>query len=451
MSNTTYDNLSFGITLGSEKDRWVFQFNEDRFRHTAVIGRTGSGKSNHILQMEREDIRNGAGIAIIAAHEEDALYPLMCVPEERVDDVVIIDPTNTRFLPCMNPLDIDPADEAAVSKAISDCIRLLKCRCQSDWAGPRFDAFARLALETMFAPGFPDKPSIETIEKLYSDSDYAQRVLLDIDDDRLSDKWRVELHNHGTIDHNETMQWFLSKIEPFTGDRVLRNIFAPDTKTVDIKSIVDEGKILVAVIPESRIGYDAAYVLRTWLLMQLKDAILQRGAPVADTPYGICGALPERPDIDPFFVYVDEFGEHATREFAALLSESRKYRVGFTLAFQNLEQLRVIDPRTGTKTSELIDAVFGNIGTIICYPIGVSDATSLARQMGVLEFDLLSIERYKPLARICEDNEPHLRKLDVPPKPEPDNPELPEELAEEQIIHNLWWPVRKDRQRRHAA
>ena len=185
--------------------------------------------------------------------------------------------------------------------------------------------------------------------------------------------------------------------------------------------------------------------------MQLKDAILQRGASVGDTPYGICGALAERPDIDPFFVYVDEFGEHASREFAALLSESRKYHVGFTLGFQNLEQLRVIDPRTGKKSNELLDAVFGNIGTVICYPIGAGDATSLARQMGVLEYDLLSIERYKPLARICEDNEPRLRKLDVPAKPEPDNPEMPEELAEEQIIHNRWWPVRKDRQRRRAA
>ena len=118
------ENLSFGITLGSSDGRTVFQFNDDRFRHTAIIGRTGSGKSNHILQMEREDIRNGAGVAIIAAHEEDALYPLMCVPEERIDDVVILDPTSTRVLPCMNPLDVDRNDKAAVAKAISDMILL---------------------------------------------------------------------------------------------------------------------------------------------------------------------------------------------------------------------------------------------------------------------------------------------------------------------------------------
>ena len=73
-----FNNISLGVTLGNRVDtgQQVFQFNEDRFRHTIVIGRTGSGKSNHVLQMEREDVRSGAGLAIIAAHEEDAVYPL---------------------------------------------------------------------------------------------------------------------------------------------------------------------------------------------------------------------------------------------------------------------------------------------------------------------------------------------------------------------------------------
>ena len=450
MANNTYDNLSFGITLGSENGRWVFQFNEDRFRHTAIIGRTGSGKSNHVLQMEREDIRNGAGVAIIAAHEEDALYPLMCLPDERLDDVVIIDPTNTRFLPCLNPLDIDRSDESAVSKAVDDCIQLLRCQCQNDWAGPRFAHLARLALEIMLDPGYAGEPGIEEIERLYMGREYANRVTFGISDRHLLEQWHLEMRNWGTTDHDDMVQWFLSKIKPFTSDRVLRNIFAPDKKTIDIKSIVDEGKILVAVIPESRIGHDAAFILRTWLLMQLKDAILGRGAPVDDTPYGICGGLGERPDLDPFFVYVDEFGEHATREFAELLAESRKYSVGFTLAFQNLEQLHVIDTRTGNSSSELLDAVFGNIGTIICYPIGICDAKTLAQHMGVQEWSLLTIERYRPLARTIENNAPRIRTLEVPAKPEPDNPEMLEELAEEQIIHNRWYPVRKDKPRKAA-
>ena len=465
------ENLSFGITLGSSDGRTVFQFNDDRFRHTAIIGRTGSGKSNHILQMEREDIRNGAGVAIIAAHEEDALYPLMCVPEERIDDVVILDPTSTRVLPCMNPLDVDRNDKAAVSKAISDCIQLLKSQCQHDWAGPRFDQMARLALETMFDPGFlgdsregqqssarenhrdsaqddsATSPHIALIERMFTDADFVRSFKGKLQSAHLREQWMIEAGSRRSSEADDKVQWFLCKIDPFCSDRVLSHVFGPGKKTIDIKRIVDEGKILVAIIPEHRIGHDAATFLRTWLLMQLKDAILQRdGTDGCDDSsyFGICAKTHRNQrDLDPFFVYVDEFGEQATVEFASFLAESRKYRVGFTLAFQNLAQMRTMDARTGHESAKLLDAILGNVGTMICYPVGSTDAALMARQLNTSEHDIADIRRYHPLACVLIDNEQHLLTLDVAPKPAPDDPDLPEILADNQIIHNVWLPVRQ--------
>lgn len=467
------ENLSFGITLGSSEGRMVFQFNEDRFRHTAIIGRTGSGKSNHILQMEREDIRNGAGVAIIAAHEEDALYPLMCVPEERIDDVVILDPTSTRVLPCMNPLDVDRTDKAAVSKAVSDCIQLLKAQSNHEWTGPRFDALARLALETMFDPGYHDflrddlqrerrderrnewydaataSPHIALIDRMFTDADFVRSFKDKLESEHLREQWIIEASSRRSSEAGDKVQWFLSKVDPFCSDRVLKHVFGPGKRTIDIKSIVDEGKILVAIIPEHRIGHDAATVLRTWLLMQLKDAILQRGGTddsEESSYFGICAKKQKSLcDLDPFFVYVDELGEQASVEFAAFLAESRKYRVGFTLAFQNLAQMRVIDASTSHESTKLLDAILGNVGTMICYPVGTTDAALMARQLNTPEAKVADIKRYHPLARVMLDNEQRLLTLDVAPKPAPDNPDLPEILADNQIIHNTWLPVRRPR------
>ncbi|MBQ6455165.1 MAG: hypothetical protein IJJ32_03645 [Eggerthellaceae bacterium] len=463
------ENLSFGITLGKADGRTVFQFNEDRFRHTAIIGRTGSGKSNHIMQMEREDIRNGAGVAIIAAHEEDALYPLMCVPKERIDDVIILDPTNARVLPCLNPLDVEPTDKAAASKAVSDCIQLLKSQCYHEWAGPRFDQMARLALETMLDPGFLEAvcvehtkvaaipcvpasreqlgnhPHIGLIERMYTDPDYVRLFLPKLTSKHLYDQWKLEASSRRSIDADDKVQWFLSKLDPFFCDRVLKNIFGPGKKTIDIKQIVDEGKILVAIIPEHRIGHDAAALLRTWLLMQLKDAILARGALDDSGYFGICSASKRKTqDLDPFFVYVDEFGEQASLEFASFLAESRKYHVGFTLAFQNLAQMSTFDTHAGRESSKLLDAILGNVGTVITYPIGSSDTTLMARQLNVDEREVANIRRYHPLARVLLDNEQRLLTLDVDCKPKPDDPDMPETLADNQIIHNVWLPVRRN-------
>ena len=438
-----YENLSFGITLGSERNRNIFQFNEDRFRHTAIIGRTGSGKSNQLLQMEREDIRNGAGVAIIAAHEEDALYPLACVPEERLGDVVLIDPTNTRLLPCVNPLDVDIRDRAAVSKTVSDCIELLKANCFHEYAGPRFEAMARLGIETMLDPNFPDEPHLGLLEKLFSDADYVRSFVGELSDKRLYDQWMLEAKTRRSSDADDRVSWFLAKVAPFESDRVLRSMFGPGKRTIDIKRIVNEGKILVAYIPESRIGHGAASILHAWITSELKDAILSRGTESNGSYWGICGGSTERRELDPFFVYIDEFAEHADEEFAALLSESRKYRVGFILAFQNLAQMRTFNLHTGYENDKLLSAILGNVGTMVCYPLGSADAPAMARHLGVDSDKIMGIAKYRPLAQICWDNEPRSCILEVPEKPVGDDPEMPKRIAEEQIIHNRWLPVRK--------
>ena len=442
-THTFHENLSFGITLGSERERSIFQFNEDRFRHTAIIGRTGSGKSNQLLQMEREDIRNGAGIAIIAAHEEDALYPLMCVPEERMGDVVLIDPTNTRLLPCVNPLDVDKRDRAAVSKTVSDCIGLLKCNCFHEYAGPRFDAMARLGIETMLDPGFPDEPYLGLLEKLFSDPDYIRTFVGELSDKRLYDQWMLEAKTRRSSDADDRVSWFLAKVAPFEGDRVLRSMFGPGKRTIDVKRIVDEGKILVAYIPEGRIGHEAASILCTWITGELKDAILSRGASSGGTYWGICGGSTERREPEPFFIYIDEFAEHASEDFADLLAEARKYRVGFVLAFQTLAQMRTFNLHTGYENDRLLSAVLGNVGTMICYPVGGSDVQVVAAQFNRDPDEIARIARYRPLAQVCWDNEPRICTLEVPEKPAGDNPKMPKWIAEEQIIRNIWLPTRK--------
>ena len=174
-----YGSASIGVSMGYNREtgKEVFQFNEDRFRHTLILGRTGSGKSNHIQLMERQDIRNGAGVAIIASHEEDAIYPLTWVPEWRMNDTVIIDASNKRYLHCLNPLDVNIYDENAVSKAIGNVIELLSTDCHYEWTGPRFKHMVRIGLELILDPGYPYARSIGELEKLFRDAFEGNQTL----------------------------------------------------------------------------------------------------------------------------------------------------------------------------------------------------------------------------------------------------------------------------------
>lgn len=459
-----YNNISLGVTLGIRADTGqpLFQFNEDRYRHTVVIGRTGSGKSNHVLQMEREDIRSGAGVAIIAAHEEDAVYPLTWVPEDRMNDVYLIDASNTVYLPRLNPLDVDRNDPAAVDKAIADCIDLLATGEFYQWSGTRFKQFARMGLQLMLHPRFPDEPHLALLERLFTDPDYVRRCLDCCDNQELRTLWSTEAGARRSYDHDDAIQWFLAKVERITGSEMLRHVFGPGPSTIDISRIVNEGKILVAAIPESRIGADAAQILAAYLLSQLHDAILNRGSsgcasaqkgPASDL--GIFGYAPdELGEFDPFFVYVDEFGKFASPKFAELLSESRKYHAGFVLSFQTLAQANVFDKGTG-EWSGLMASVLGNVGTVICYPIGMQDAALLASQFDVRPSKLRWIERYRPMVSACIDNHPsRLAELVVGPKPASDRPNTPRRIARRQIGRHIWLPVAVKRERRelvHAA
>ena len=452
-------NISLGVTMGIEEEGFseVFQANEDRFRHTLFLGRTGTGKSNHILQMEREDILSGAGVAIIAAHEEDAIYPLTWVPENRMDDVVLLDASNKRYLPRMNPLDVDVHDAAAVSKAIDDTIELLKTDCHYEWTGPQFERMARMGLQLILHPNFPYDRWIGELERLFSDADHTREALSLCDDQSLFDQWRLEASARRSSDHSETVQWFTAKVSGFTGDEVLKNMFGPGKSTIDLDRIVKEGKIFVAIIPESRIGREAARTISSWLTARLRDAILKRGevmenAHETSADLGIFAQRLECPEmLDPFFVYIDEFAKFATPEFGAMLAESRKYRVGFVLSLQTLSQAKVQDMHA-MRESNLLQAIMGNVGTVVCYPMGPFDAKCMAEYWGVPLETIQGIRRYTPLARLCLDNDPtEPWSLIVLRKPLPGRESTPRRISRRQIGRRIWLPTQAERARRSVA
>jgi CxxC-x17-CxxC domain-containing protein len=87
-----------------------------------------------------------------------------------------------------------------------------------------------------------------------------------------------------------------------------------------------------------------------------------------------------------FFLYVDEFQNFATESFATILSEARKYRLDLILGHQYINQL----------TEEVRDAVFGNVGTLICFRIGAEDAEFLEKEFSpdFTASDLVNLGKY---------------------------------------------------------
>lgn len=450
--------LNVGVTLGYDArtfDR-VFQPNEDRFRHTLVLGGTGTGKSNHVQQMERQDIQSGAGCFILAAHEDDALYALASVPEHRLSDVVLIDAANPEYLPCMNPMGVDHEDRAAVDRAVEDCLELMKLDNFIQFAGPRFEEMVREGVLLLMQSPKEEHHCIANLGRVYSDPSFVKIMLRYCRDEHVREHWvKVMPEEKKSSESGEVAHWFLGKVARFSTDSTLAHVFGVGRPTIDVGDVVDNGKILIAYVPEDRIGPVAARVIAKSLVMQLRSAIMNRSARSGGWR-GLGYGLYEdgRGDrgwggasSDPFFVYVDEFAKFATTDFEGLLAESRKQGVGFVLSTQTLSQTRIYDVETDMP-GKLEDAILGNVGTFVCYPMGERDAEAMARQIDVDEGYLRRIRRYQPVARLCLDNqaaEPVV--LAVGRRPEPDNPSAPRRIARAMVDSGAWLPVKSATER----
>src|SRR4030042_2346729 len=148
-----------------------------------------------------------------------------------------------------------------------------------------------------------------------------------------------------------------------------------------MRQVMDKGKILILNLSKGRIGEDNSRLLGALLITKLQLAAMSRVN------------IPEEERRD-FFLYVDEFQNFCTNSFINILSEARKYRLSLLLANQYIAQLEEMTP-TG-RSSEVRDAIFGNVGTLVSFRVGAEDAEYLEKEF-FPEFvagDLVNISKY---------------------------------------------------------
>jgi len=179
-----------------------------------------------------------------------------------------------------------------------------------------------------------------------------------------------------------------NKIRPFLTNTNMRAIVSQPGRTLDLRQVMDEGKVLIVNLSKGRIGEDNATLLGAFLVTSIQQAAMTR----ADMPEA------NRRD---FFLYVDEFQNFTTGSFASVLSEARKFRLSLIVAHQYLAQLN----------DETADAVWGNVGSIVAFQVGSDDAEQIAQQLGkyrgqITPENLSGLPKYTAYARLLIDGMP---------------------------------------------
>lgn len=359
-------NVKFGI----KKD--------DRRRHMYMIGTTGAGKTTLMRNMILQDIKNGEGVAVLDPHGDFYDYVLDRIPDNRLSDVVVLDPSDTQYPVAINMLELlDPAQKPLVASALVD---VFKTRFAFSW-GPRMEHLLRNTFLTLLE--VPNTTLLSVI-RMVTDRNYRKYITHSLNDPILIAFWDNEFEQ---ISRNERMATeaiapLQNRIGPFLSTPMIRNIIGQAKSTIKFNEIIDSGKILLVNLSKGKIGDDISNILGGMLISRLWFAALNRASIFEEN----------RRD---FFVYADEFQNFATITFATILSEARKFRLGLILGHQYISQLPI----------EVRDAIFGNVGTIISFRIGQQDAFTMAKEFKPIfeDADFTNMERFQIYLKLMID------------------------------------------------
>ncbi len=379
-----------GIILGENVYRGertlIRMLREDRRRHMYTIGTTGVGKTTIMENMIIQDIRNGEGCAFIDPHGEAIQHILECIPPERADDVVLFEPADTERPMGLNMLEGDTPAE--VDFAIQEMIAIFyKLVTDPSMIGPMFEHYMRNAmLALMSDPSHPG--TIVEIPRILTDRDYQSYKLQTVTDPIVRAFWEKELPQTAGQTKGEMLPYLISKIGRFIENTMMRNIIGQERSGFDLREVMDRKKILLVNLSKGQVGELNSNLLGLIIVSKLQMAALAR----ADLP------AEQRND---FFLYIDEFQNFITDSIATILSEARKYRLDLVLGHQYIGQL---SPKQGD--TKVRDAVFGNVGTIVAYRVGVDDAELMAKQLAPVfnEYDVINTEKYTASVRLLIHN-----------------------------------------------
>ncbi len=375
-----------GLFLGMSTYRGmakpIYIQKDDRRRHMYVIGKTGVGKSELLKDMILQDIKNGEGVCFIDPHDTiDKLLPL--IPPERAEDVILFDPSDTERPMGLNMLEAQTEQEKhyIVSSIVGLMYKLYDPN-KTGIIGPRFEHAIRNAMLTVMSE--PGSTFIEVVRAL-TDSNFVQELLPKVQDPIIRRYWTDQIAQTNDFHKSETLDYIVSKFGRFVTNKMMRNIIGQSYSSFDFRKAMDEGKILLVSLSKGKIGEENASFLGLVLVPKILVAAMSRQN------------IPEEQRRD-FYLYVDEFQNFATPDFAQILSEARKYRLNLIVANQFIGQM----------DEDVKNAIFGNVGTIVSFRVGVTDANYLQHEFQPVftEADLINVDVFNAYIKTIVKNEP---------------------------------------------
>ncbi len=363
---------------------------DDRRRHMYLVGKAGVGKTTMIENMAVQDIIAGRGVGIIDPHGELIQRIIHLIPESRIKDVVYFNPSDLEWPIAFNVIEEVPMELRHL--VVAGLMAVFKKIWPDVWSARMEYILNNTLLALLEYPG----STLVGVNRMLSDNDFRQTVVERVTDPVVKAFWEKEFSRYHDRFAIEAIAPIQNKVGQFISNPLIRNIIGQKTSKLDLREIMDSGKILLVNVSKGLIGEDNSALLGALLITKMQLAAMSR----IDVPEA------ERKD---FYLYIDEFQNFSTESFANIFAEARKYRLNLILAHQYIAQLNDM----------VRDAIFGNIGTLVTFRTGPEDAELLEKYFlpDFNQEDIINLPNYNFYIKLMIDG--YLSKgfsgINIPP------------------------------------
>lgn len=352
-----------GLFLGTNKHRnvetKVYIDTEDRLRHFYVIGQTGTGKSTMLRNMIIQDIKAGNGVCFIDPHGNDVQDILSHIPPERYDDLIYFDPSYTERPMALNMLEYNQAFPEQKTFVVNELFSIFQklYGAVPESMGPMFEQYFRNA--TMLVIEDPESGStLLDVSRVMAVKSFRDMKISKCKNPIVVQFWKDIAEKAGGEGSLQNMvPYITSKFDVFLANDIMRPIIAQEKSSFNFREIMDNKKILLVNLAKGRLGDINSSLIGLIIVGKILMAALSR----VDS-FG--------KDMNPFYLYIDEFQNITTPSISTILSEARKYKLSLNIAHQFIAQL----------DEKIKDSVFGNVGSMAVFRVGAEDSEFLQKQ-----------------------------------------------------------------------
>lgn len=374
------NDVSYFARTNFRDQRKLFGIKQkDRMYHFYCVGKSGVGKTSLLKTLMLQDAEANRGFAFLDVHGDASREIVQTLKDKYLDrKLVYLDVTNPQLDIGYNPLRyVSPSKRSLVA---SNILEIFQRQWKLAW-GMKMEHILRMILLTLL-----DQPKAQLADvlKLLHENSYRQQCLPYIQNQDIRTFWIKEFPNYKSSD----LLPIMNKLGGFLSHTIVRKILIENKNQLSLREIIDNRKILIINLSKGQVGSDVSNILGGLLLTSLASASFSR-----------IDILEK--DRVPFYLYIDEFQTiSGTELIAELLAQVRKFKVGLILANQFLHQLE----------PEVRASVIGNVGTIVSFRLGITDARLMAKEFHPVfsAEDFTSLANHSIYLRLMIDGKPSI-------------------------------------------